>query len=109
MFEISRRDLVLSAAGAYAAFGLTRPVAFIGAALAQQQPGRGYYRYTVGDIEVTSLSDGLVEVPPREGSIRNASADQIKAALRASGLPDAGVPVPFTVTAVRMGTRLILP
>ena len=25
MFEISRRDLVLSAAGAYAAFGLTSP------------------------------------------------------------------------------------
>jgi len=36
MFEVSRRDLVLSAAGAYAAFGLNKAVAFIGAAHAQQ-------------------------------------------------------------------------
>ena len=35
MFEISRRDLVLGAAGAYAAFGLTKPIAFISAAEAQ--------------------------------------------------------------------------
>lgn len=32
MFEISRRDLVLNAAGALAAFGLNAPVSFIGAA-----------------------------------------------------------------------------
>ena len=35
MFEISRSDLVLGAANAYAVFGLTRPIAFIGAAQAQ--------------------------------------------------------------------------
>ena len=38
MFETSRRDLVLGAAGAYAAFGLAKPIAFIGAAQAQQAP-----------------------------------------------------------------------
>jgi hypothetical protein len=40
MFEISRRDLVLSATCAYAAFGLTKPMAFIGAAEAQQAISR---------------------------------------------------------------------
>ena len=38
MFEISRRDLIVGAAGAYAAFGLDRPIAFIGAAQAQTTP-----------------------------------------------------------------------
>ncbi len=40
MFEISRRDLVLGAAGAYAVFGLTKPIAFIGAAQAQSSRPR---------------------------------------------------------------------
>ena len=37
MFHVSRRDLVLGAAGAYAAFGLSKPVAFIGAAEAHNR------------------------------------------------------------------------
>ena len=51
MFEIARRDLVLGAAGAFAAFGLTKPIAFIGAAGAQT-PAQGFRKYKVGDIEV---------------------------------------------------------
>jgi hypothetical protein len=44
MFEISRRDLVLSAAGAYAAFGLAKPIAFIGAAEAQTAPADAAFK-----------------------------------------------------------------
>src|SRR5262245_55108317 len=108
MFEISRRDLVLSAAGAFAAFGLTKPVAFIGAAHAEQPTNQPFRKHKVGDIEVISLADGIVEVSHREGFIRNATVDQTKAALRAAGLSDASVPVPFTATAVKMGGILML-
>jgi glyoxylase-like metal-dependent hydrolase (beta-lactamase superfamily II) len=108
MFEISRRDLVLSAAGAYAAFGLNKPVAFIGAARAQQSAIRPFRTHKIGDIEVTSLLDGLVEVPHREGFIRNANIEQTKAALRAAGLSDTHVPIPFTVMAAKIGNRLVL-
>ena len=53
MFQISRRDLVLGAAGASAMFGLSRPIAFIGAAHAQQTPvAPGFRKYKVGEIEV---------------------------------------------------------
>ena len=107
MFEISRRDVVLSAAGAFAAFGLSKPVAFIGAA--QAQPANpGFFKHKVGDIEVTTLSDGIVEVPHREGFIKNANVEQTKAALRAAGLSDVHVPVPFTAMAVKIGDRLML-
>ena len=108
MFQISRRDLVLGAAGAYAAFGLSKPIAFIGSAHAQQSINQPFRKHKIGDIEVISLVDGIVEVPHREGFIRNASVEQTKAALRAGGLSDAHVPVPFTVMAVKIRDRLML-
>jgi glyoxylase-like metal-dependent hydrolase (beta-lactamase superfamily II) len=108
MFEISRRDLVLGAAGAYAAFGLNKAVAFIDAAHAQQPATQPFHKHKVGDIEVISLVDGFVPVPHREGWIKNANVEQTKAALRAAGLSESHVPVPFTVTAIKMDGRLML-
>jgi len=109
MFQISRRDLVLGAAGAYAAFGLSKPIAFIGAAEAQQTPpGPSFRKYKVGDIEVISLYDGVWEKAHDENFIKGANVDQTKAALKAGGLTDAHVPVPFTVLAVKTGGRLVL-
>jgi glyoxylase-like metal-dependent hydrolase (beta-lactamase superfamily II) len=109
MFEISRRDLILGAAGAYAAFGLDKPVAFIGAAQAQQIPaGPGFKKYKVGDIEVFSLYDGVWEKPQDENFIKGVTVEQTKAELKAGGLTDAFFTIPFTVLAVRTGGRLVL-
>jgi len=109
MFHVSRRDLVLGAAGACAAFGLSKPIAFIDAAMAQQTPpGPGFRKYKVGDIEVFSLYDGVWEKPHDENFIRGANVEETKAALKAGGLTDAFVPVPFTVLAVKTGGRLVL-
>jgi glyoxylase-like metal-dependent hydrolase (beta-lactamase superfamily II) len=109
MFEISRRDLILSAAGAFAAFGLDKPVAFIGAAQAQQTPaGPGFKKYKVGDIEVFSLYDGIWEKPHDENFIKGANVEKTKEELKGAGLTDAFVPIPFTVLAVRTGGRLVL-
>ena len=44
------------------------------------------HRYTIGDIEVTVLSDGFRMVP-LDGFIMNASKEEIAAALAAAGLP----------------------
>ena len=109
MFEISRRDLILSAAGAYAAFGLCKPIAFIGAAQAQQIPaGPGFKKYKVGDIEVFSLYDGVWEKSQDENFIKGVSVEQTKEELKAGGLTDAFVTIPFTVLAVKTGGRLVL-
>jgi hypothetical protein len=105
-FEISRRDLVLSATCAYAAFGLTKPIAFIGAAEARQTPN--FRKYKVGDIEVISLYDGVWEKSHDENFIKGVNVEQTKAALRAAGLADTLVPIPFTVIAVNTGGRLVL-
>jgi glyoxylase-like metal-dependent hydrolase (beta-lactamase superfamily II) len=109
MFHVSRRDLVVGAAGAFAAFGLDKPLAFIGAAQAQTIPaGPGFKKYQVGDIEVISLFDGVWEKPHDENFIKGANVEQTKAELKAAGLPDAFVPIPFTALAVRTGGRLVL-
>jgi len=108
MFEISRRDLVLGATGAYAAFGLDKPVAFLGAANAQQPAAQPFRKYKVGDIEVFTLIDGAREVPLRDGMIKNATVEQIKAALRAAGLPDTHSQLMFGAWAVKSGDRLAL-
>src|SRR5262245_20317099 len=107
MFTVSRRDLVLGAAGAYAAFGLSKPITFIGAAAAQT-PAQGFKKYKVGDIEVVSLYDGVWEKPHDENFIKGVNVEETKAALKAGGLSDAHVPIPFTVIAVNTRGRWIL-
>jgi glyoxylase-like metal-dependent hydrolase (beta-lactamase superfamily II) len=107
MFTISRRDLVLSAAGAYAAFGLGKPITFIGAAAAQT-PAESFRKYKVGDIEVVSLYDGVWEKPHDENFIKGANVEETKAALKSAGLSEAHVPIPFTVIAVNTSGRWVL-
>ena len=107
MFEISRRDLILGSAGAYAAFGLSKSIAFIGAAEAQTS-SENFKKYKVGDIEVISLYDGVWEKPHDENFIKGANVEQTKAALKAGGLTEAHVPIPFTVLAVNTGGRVVL-
>ena len=109
MFQVSRRDLVLGAAGAGAVFGLSKPIAFIDAAMAQQTPpGPGFRKYKVGEIEVFSLYDGVWEKAHDEAFIKGANIEETKTALKAGGLTDAFVPVPFTTIAVKTGGRLVL-
>jgi glyoxylase-like metal-dependent hydrolase (beta-lactamase superfamily II) len=109
MFHVSRRDLVVGAAGAFAAFGLDKPLAFIGGAQAQTVPaGPGFKKYQVGDIEVISLYDGVWEKAHDENFIKGANVEQTKAELKAAGMTDAFVPIPFTALAVKTGGRVVL-
>lgn len=109
MRSISRRGFVISAATAGAAFGLDGPLEFVGTAFAQRAPGAAdVTKFKVGDIEVTTMFDGVWEKAHDPAWVKNASLDDLKAALRAGGVTDAHVPIPFTVTAVRIGGRLVL-
>jgi glyoxylase-like metal-dependent hydrolase (beta-lactamase superfamily II) len=107
MQSISRRAFVISAATAGAAFGLDRPLEFVGRAFAQAT-GPEVVKFTVGDIEVIQMYDGVWQKAHDPGFVKNASVDDVKAALRAGGETDAHVPITFTVTAVRIGGRVVL-
>jgi glyoxylase-like metal-dependent hydrolase (beta-lactamase superfamily II) len=108
MQSISRRGFVISAATASAVFGLDGPLEFVGRAFAQQATGPEVVKFKVGDIEVIQMYDGVWQKAHDPNFVRNASLDDVKAALKAGGLSDANVPITFTVTAVRVGGRLVL-
>ena len=114
MSKISRRDIVLSAATAAAAFGLSGPLSFVGLANAQRGSGAGeapaklFHRFKVGNATVTQLYDGIWEKPHDPAFIKNASVDDTKKALVAGGYKDDFVPISFTVTHINVGGKSIL-
>jgi glyoxylase-like metal-dependent hydrolase (beta-lactamase superfamily II) len=77
----------------------TRSAAF------QQAPG--YYRYKVGDIEVTAIHDGFA-LRPLDGLIRNADLDDVRKAMADAFLPTDVLPITFTTLALKVGGRLVL-
>ena len=106
MVEVSLRDLVLSSVGAGLVFGLKGPVSFIGAAHAQRAANS--LKYKIGDIEVFSLHDGETERVLDANYVKNASLEDVKKALVASGLGPDKFANPFTPTAVKSGGKLVL-
>jgi glyoxylase-like metal-dependent hydrolase (beta-lactamase superfamily II) len=113
---MSRRNVVVSATAAAAAFGLDKPLEIISTAHAQQgggvtalnPKGLKFHRFKVGDIEVTQVFDGAIERDHNASFIKNASVDDTKAALKAAGLADAKLPNAYTVTIVKLGNRHIM-
>jgi len=112
MQSISRRGFVISAAAAGAAFGLDGPLEFMTQAFAQAPSqallDKGFVKFQVGDIEVTQLYDGIWEKAHDPGFIKNASLEETKAALTAAGLADALVPIPFTVTIIKIKDQYVM-
>ena len=110
MITASRRDLVISAALAGAAFGLDRPLAFITPAFAQKtpDPAVGFYKYKVGSVECTALYDGIWEKAHDPSFLSNASVDDTKQALAAAGLTTDFVSIPFTILVVNTGGKLVM-
>jgi glyoxylase-like metal-dependent hydrolase (beta-lactamase superfamily II) len=112
MQSISRRGFVISATAAGAVFGLNGPLEFVGSAFAQASDpkllDKGFFKFKVGSIEVTQLYDGTWEKAHDPGFIKNASVDETKSALKAGGLTDAHVPIPFTVTVIKMKDKYVM-
>jgi glyoxylase-like metal-dependent hydrolase (beta-lactamase superfamily II) len=107
MHSVSRRSFLLSAAAASAAFGLDGPLEFFTPAFAQGA-APDLVKFKVGDIEVTQMFDGVWQKAHDPSFVKNASLDAVKAALKAGGLTDEHVPIPFTVTAIKSGGNLVL-
>jgi glyoxylase-like metal-dependent hydrolase (beta-lactamase superfamily II) len=91
---------VLGGAAALAMAGAARP------ALAQSRPG--FYRFKVGDIEVTSISDGARLGKLTASPSKSASFEQFQDALAADGLPRDEIATNFNTLAVRNGKSLFV-
>ncbi len=107
MVTMKRREVVLSATAA-AALGLAGPIAFMPSARADEARDKGFSKFNIGDIEVTSIYDGVWQKQHDPGFIRNASVDDTKAALAKAGLSADFVPIEFAQTAVKSGDKTVL-
>ncbi|HEU0100192.1 MAG TPA: MBL fold metallo-hydrolase, partial [Allosphingosinicella sp.] len=72
----------------------------------QQAPG--FYRYMVGDIQITAVTDGVNSFPIPDGFVANASKAEISAALAAAYLDTEKLSVPYTPIVVNTGSQLAI-
>ena len=109
MLDLSRREFVISA-GVAAALGLGGARLAVSTALAQTtpDPAQPFHKFKVGSFEVTSVYDGIWEKAHDPAFFKNASIDDVKAALKAAGQTDQFVPIPFIPMVVDTGRDLIL-
>jgi glyoxylase-like metal-dependent hydrolase (beta-lactamase superfamily II) len=105
MTELSRRHLLAGAALAATATAL--PQAARAAAPQSGQQGPGFYRFKVGDYEITAINDGTWFRKLDPSFVRNAEFADVQKALAAAFLPTDVVPIPFTTLVVNTGSKLI--
>ena len=110
MLTMSRRQALGSAAAVAAAFGLNKGLSLISPALAETplEPTVGFYKYKVGDIEVTAVYDGIWRKPHDPTFIKNASIEDTKEALASAGLTTDFMPIPLTVVVLNIGGKLVM-
>jgi glyoxylase-like metal-dependent hydrolase (beta-lactamase superfamily II) len=102
MMQLTRRH-VLAGTAALAASG-----AALAAAPPAGKQAPSYYRARIGDLEVTVISDGAVQIQVQPTMVRNKSLDEIKAALQAAYLPTDQYWNQFNPVLVNTGSKLVL-
>src|SRR5262249_4534797 len=67
-----------------------------------------FHKFKVGDIEVTQVFEGALARDHNPGLVKNASVDDVKAALRAAGVADDKTPNSYTITIVKVGDKTVM-
>jgi len=76
---------------------------------ANQNPtGMQFFKFKLGDIEVTQVFDGENVRKLADDFVLNAPVDGVKKALVAGGLSGENIPISYTVTIIRAGGRTIM-
>jgi len=107
MTQLTRRSLLAGAAGAALASAALPSISRAAAPVAAKQ-APGFYRYKVGDYEMTQLADGARTFPMPDGFVANVAKDQALAAAEAAYIPKGQVTIPFNPMVVNTGSKLIL-
>jgi glyoxylase-like metal-dependent hydrolase (beta-lactamase superfamily II) len=105
MTALSRR-IVLTGAAAVALVPAVRPVH--AAAPPAGKQAAGYYRYKIGDYEVTAITDGVRNVKLDKSPYPSVKLEDVQGALEASFMPKDQVSIPFNPTLVNTGSKLVL-
>ena len=104
--ELTRRRALTAAAG-IAAAPLLSPRAARAAAPVADKQAPGFYRYNVGDIQVTVVSDGRFSFPLEDALIPNAKKEEVNAALEQAFLPRDMFTIYFAPLVINTGGKLV--
>lgn len=109
--SLDRRDLLVASTAALAAPALVAAAATPAAAAVpfsgRQAPG--FYRFRLGELEVTIINDGFNRRPnPGEGFVRNADRAAVEAALARAFLPTGHLDITYNIPVVNTGREVIL-
>lgn len=107
MINLSRRSLLTGAAsiGTASAFGSVTS-ARAAAPVAGKQ-NAGWYRYKLGEFEVTVVTDGMNTNPLSDAYVSNAPKADVNAALEADFLAKDKVTHPYTPVVINTGSKLV--
>ncbi len=109
MTQFTRRNLLTGTVATSAAVALTpfaaSPVQAAAPLAGKQNPG--WYRYKVGSIEVTVVTDGANTNPLNPAYVANAQKDAVNAALEADFLAKDKVSHAYTPVVVNTGSKLV--
>ncbi|HBB17779.1 MAG TPA: MBL fold metallo-hydrolase [Syntrophus sp. (in: bacteria)] len=108
MTQLTRRQILFgTAAAAFAAagpFSKPSPAGAVASATGRQAPG--FYRYKVGSIEVTVVTDGINRMPIPDGFVLNAGKDEVSDALAAAFMEKDVFVGPYNPIVVNTGAKL---
>jgi len=108
MAHSNRRELLAgSALAAVTMAAQSWQVAGAAAPMSRTQAS-GFYRYKVGDYELTAINDGVWLRAIDDKFVRNAAFPDVQKALADSFQPTDKLPIPFTSLVINTGSKLIL-
>src|SRR5258708_29983413 len=105
--ELTRRH-ALAAAAHSAACRLWQTTAAKAAPPAADKQAPSFYRYKVGDIQVTVVSDGRYTFPLEDNFILNAKKEEVGAALEKAFLPRDTMTIYFAPLVINTGGKLVV-
>jgi glyoxylase-like metal-dependent hydrolase (beta-lactamase superfamily II) len=105
--ELSRRH-ALAGAAALAAAPILPSTLVKAATPAADKQAPSFYRYKVGDIQVTVVSDGRNTFPLEDSFILNAKKDEVGAALAQAFLPRDTMTIYFAPLVINTGGKLVV-
>jgi glyoxylase-like metal-dependent hydrolase (beta-lactamase superfamily II) len=108
MTELSRRQLMAGtiAAAAGTAFAGVTPARAAAPPTGRQAPG--FYRYKVGSIEITVVTDGVARFKFADDHVKNKSRAEVNAALAEAHYEPDMMTTPYNPVVVNTGSKLVV-
>jgi glyoxylase-like metal-dependent hydrolase (beta-lactamase superfamily II) len=102
-----RRTMIAGTAAISAATFLGQSSSANAAAPMATTQAPGFYRYKIGDLQITAINDGFGR-RPLDGFIKNAELSAVQKALEESSMPTDALTIPFTTLVINDGKKLTL-